>query len=383
MEESKQLQGALTVLNKLIENGYEAYIVGGYVRDRLLGLEENDIDITTNALPEVVQELFPNNFLKNKKFSTVSVIIDEFEFEVTTYRVDIRYKDHRHPTSKVTKSLKADLKRRDFTVNALCLDNKLKVIDYLNGKEDLSNKVLRAIGSPYRRFKEDALRMFRAFRFSSKLNFTIEPKTFKAIKRHSNLTRVLSPERIRSEIEGILKAPYVKTNIGLILESNILKNFPDIKKGFTYLNASFKSLDFISFAAFISLLRGSVTNELPLSKKERKQVIEIINFISVLKNKQLQAKHLLDVDISLVYKAMNILSIFKVTPYAKEDVNKMYDSMIIKSVKDLAITGEDVIKCLGLKESPTIKLILDRAVLMVINGESGNQKDELLKKIKS
>ena len=146
--EDKRLESALEVLKILNENGYEAYLVGGFVRDYLLGTEGKDIDITTNALPQKVQELFPNNYSKSLKFKTITVRNKGFEFEVTTYRIDKKYKDHRHPESKVSSSLKEDVKRRDFTVNAICMDKDLKTVDYVGGINDLRLQILRGSSQP-------------------------------------------------------------------------------------------------------------------------------------------------------------------------------------------------------------------------------------------
>lgn len=195
------------ILEILKTNGFEGYVVGGCVRDSILGLNPNDWDITTNANPQQIQEIFKdykivyNNGLKH---GTVPVMIDNEIFEITTYRVDSEYFDHRHPLSVTyTKSLKEDLKRRDFTINAMAYDGN-KVIDFFGGISDLKNKTIKCVGDATSRFNEDALRILRALRFSSKLGFIIESKTEQAMFSSKELLSCISHERIREEFNGIL-----------------------------------------------------------------------------------------------------------------------------------------------------------------------------------
>ena len=175
------------VLKTLKENGYEAYFVGGFVRDRLLGLYSDDIDITTNALPDEVETCFKNVKQTGKKYGTVTVLIDSFKYEVTTFRFDGEYADGRRPDKvEFSKKLEDDLERRDFTINALVMDEDEVVRDLHDGKFDIENKIIRTINDPGKRFKEDALRMMRAIRFVSKLGFDIEDETLKAIEKLNN-----------------------------------------------------------------------------------------------------------------------------------------------------------------------------------------------------
>jgi len=199
------------ILKQLNDSGYEAYFVGGFVRDQLLGISSSDIDITTNATPDEIEKIFNRTIPTGKKYGTVTVMIDSFSFEVTTYRMDKAYVNHRHPEAVVyTKSLKNDLIRRDFTMNALVQDVNGEIIDLFDGKSDIFNGVIRAIDNPFRRFKEDALRILRAIRFAGKLHFSIESNTLQAMKQDVGLLAKIPSERVISELKRILKQPYHK-----------------------------------------------------------------------------------------------------------------------------------------------------------------------------
>ena len=199
------------ILNELNNNGYEGFVVGGAVRDILLGNTVNDYDVTTNALPDQIKEVFKSYPVIETgiKHGTVTVIIDHEPFEVTTYRVEGEYLDNRHPSNvSFTTSLKEDLSRRDFTINAMAIDIDGNIIDYYDGLTDLNNKVVRCVGTPSNRFEEDGLRILRALRFSAKLDFDIEDKTKEAIFKCMNLIENISAERIQKELNGLLISKY-------------------------------------------------------------------------------------------------------------------------------------------------------------------------------
>lgn len=206
-------------------NGFEIYIVGGAVRDYCLGKPNSDYDFTTDALPEDVKKLFKKVIPTGIKHGTVTVLFQNNSFEVTTFRTESNYSDSRHPDSiEFVKNLEEDLKRRDFTINALAvkLPNK-KIIDLHGGIKDLKDKVIRCIGEPKQRFEEDALRMMRACRFSAKLNFEIEEKTFDAIKSLKENIKLVSIERINEEFTRILNSPYPRRGIEALRESGLLQ----------------------------------------------------------------------------------------------------------------------------------------------------------------
>ena len=233
------------ILKKLKNSEYEAYIVGGCVRDVLRNIDPTDWDVTTNARPEEIQKIFPDSFYENK-FLTVTVKTENEnpklkEIEITTFRSEAKYTDKRHPDEiKFAKTIEEDLSRRDFTVNAMALqlttNNRQQtiIIDPFGGQKDLKNKIIRAVGEPEKRFSEDALRLLRAVRFATTLgkDWKIEPRTFKAIKKNVAWLRVISKERIRDEIEKIIISSQAYEGFLLLHQTNLLEYIiPELEKG--------------------------------------------------------------------------------------------------------------------------------------------------------
>ena len=198
-----------TILAKLQESGYEAYIVGGCVRDALLGREPNDWDITTSALPMDVKRIFVKTVDTGLQHGTVTVLAGGKGYEVTTYRVDGVYEDGRHPKAVTfTPSLREDLQRRDFTINAMAYREPGVLVDLFGGQKDLADGVIRAVGDPVQRFSEDALRILRAIRFSAQLGYRIEDETLRAASELAVNLRKISAERIRVELEKTITSDH-------------------------------------------------------------------------------------------------------------------------------------------------------------------------------
>lgn len=195
------------IIHKLQEAGFEAYAVGGCVRDMLLGRIPQDWDITTSAKPEDVKALFRRTIDTGIEHGTVTVMIDKTGYEVTTYRLDGEYADHRHPKAVVfTPELREDLKRRDFTINAMAYNDETGIVDEFHGKEDIQKKRIRAVGNPIERFDEDALRMLRAVRFAGQLGFSVEEETLEAIRKKADTLTHVSAERIQVELVKLLNS---------------------------------------------------------------------------------------------------------------------------------------------------------------------------------
>ncbi len=213
---------AVKVLNRLNSAGFEAYAVGGCVRDSLLGKTPQDWDLCTSAKPEEIKRCFQNEktILTGEKYGTVTVVLEGEPFEITTFRAETGYSDSRHPDGvRFLTSLREDLARRDFTVNAMAADSAGRVTDCFGGSEDLKNGLIRCVGRPEERFAEDALRMLRALRFAARLDFSVEEQTAAAI--HAQKTELLSvaPERLRKELDGLLCGKAA---------GRILREFPDV-----------------------------------------------------------------------------------------------------------------------------------------------------------
>jgi tRNA nucleotidyltransferase (CCA-adding enzyme) len=208
--------GEARVFRTLLKAGYECYLVGGSVRDRLLGRSGADLDFTTNARPEQIQRLFSRSFYPNR-FGTVLVILGDAQYEITTYRGEGRYSDHRHPDEiGFVDRLEDDLKRRDFTMNAMAMDAEGRLVDPFGGREDLALRLIRAVGNPEERLAEDPLRMLRAARFAAQLGFSIERQTWSAIVQHATLLSMISRERVRDELLKLLASDHPVSGIDFL-----------------------------------------------------------------------------------------------------------------------------------------------------------------------
>jgi tRNA nucleotidyltransferase (CCA-adding enzyme) len=212
---------ALIVLNELEKNNFEAFLVGGFVRDLLLNRPTHDIDCATNALPDEIERVF--KFYKQsaigRDHGTIGVKVNDVWIEITTYRIDDVTKDHRHPKSvKFTPSLKEDVLRRDFTINALAINLKLELYDYVQGQIDIENKVIRCVGNPEKRFYEDSLRILRAIRFACQLGFEIEENSLREMHKHRLLISTLAVERVYQEFKLILESDLIYKSLNLTKE---------------------------------------------------------------------------------------------------------------------------------------------------------------------
>lgn len=213
------------IIDTIYENGYEAFIVGGCVRDFILGISPNDYDIATSANPEKILSIFKNfkTITNGIKHGTVGIIIDDNIYEITTYRIESEYEDNRRPKEvKFTKNIIEDLKRRDFTINAMAYNYKIGLIDEFGGIKDVNQNLIRTVGNPDERFNEDGLRIIRAIRFSSKLGFKIEANTLTSIYKNSKLIKNISKERITDEFNKIILSKYPE-KINLLYKTKIFK----------------------------------------------------------------------------------------------------------------------------------------------------------------
>ncbi len=221
---------AVDIIKRLKESGFEAYFVGGMVRDILLGREIKDIDIATNALPEEVIRIFPGSRMVGARFGVVIVTLESFNYEIATFRTDGEYIDGRRPESVRFTNVNEDVFRRDFTVNGMLLDPITdKITDLVEGRKDLKKKTVRAIGDPQKRFTEDKLRMLRAVRFAACLEFEIDKKTLSAVKKLADKINIVSRERIKEEINLILISGFAGRGFKLLDECGLLAQIlPDI-----------------------------------------------------------------------------------------------------------------------------------------------------------
>ena len=370
---NEKFNSAINILEKFNEAGYEAYFVGGCVRDYLLNDEFSDIDITTNALPEEVKQIFRKSIDTGIQHGTVTILVNGDSFEVTTFRTEDDYIDHRTPEKvEFVSDLKEDLDRRDFTINAMALDSNGKLYDYHCGERDLRNKVIKTVNNPNERFFEDALRMLRSFRFSSKLGFEIEENTLKAIKNNAELIKFVSIERIVNEFRKLLTGRGNKRSLELLLDSKLNNYIP-------FLDEISKIIDFSNYTFCQSLYILSKINdisfeklkELKLSNKEIKQ-IKIYEKI----NEDFSSNVPLEI-ILYNYDVNDVTFIASYSNYCdKEDIEKI--KLPIKSFNDIAITSMEIISIIDKPAGPWIKEIIKKLEEDIILYKIDNTKKDIL-----
>lgn len=367
------------IIKELLDNNYQAFFVGGFVRDYLIGIKANDIDITTDALPEDILKLFPKSKPTGKKYGTVSVFKGKHTFEITTFRSEKNYVNHRKPeVVEFSKELSEDLKRRDFTINALAMDYFGKIIDLFDGKTDLKNKVIKAIGKPDQRFDEDALRILRAFKFVAKLGFDIEENTFKSMKKNILLLKEISNERILQEMKKICAYPYSEKALKLLASSDIEKSFPEMRKALNILKSKPKFS--INYLEFFSLCFYLEQIEIPeywrFSNKEKAIINKVIELIEVTKNDSFNEMivYRLGKDIPLMANECNKL--------LNEDNNQadlildIYHKLPIHKTCDLAFKGQDILELTTVTNAEIIGDIIDDITYQVITNQlKNNYKD--------
>ncbi len=215
---------ALKLLKDFTDNSYKAYIVGGFVRDYVLGIESSDIDITTNATPKEIKELFVDSCMPNDDYGSVIVIMKGIRFDITTFREEKDYEDHRKPSMiQYIDDLYPDLLRRDFTINTLCMDDKGNIIDNLGGLEDIKNRVIHTVGDAVDKFSEDSLRILRAVRFATILDFKLSDDVINAIKETKSYVKELSYTRKKEELDKIFNSPNRDKGIQLLIDLELDK----------------------------------------------------------------------------------------------------------------------------------------------------------------
>ncbi len=349
---------AILVLDVFAKNGYEAYIVGGYPRDKMLGIETNDIDICTNAKPKEIMEIFDTDGINDIKYGSVRVIFKNVLFDVTTYRKDIKYEKNRKPIKiKYVRELKKDLLRRDFTINTMCIDKNGNYLDLLNAKEDLDKRIIRTVGNPRYRLKEDSLRILRAIRFATYLDFDIDDKTKYYIKKYASLLKYLSYSRKKEELDKIFASKNKAKGIKLIIDLGLDK----------YLGI--KKLDKVILCDDIIGLWSQIEFDLdyPFSKIEKDNINKIRNMLN------------LEITSLSVYQyglyVSQVVGSIKGISYKK--ISNIYKKLPITSSKDIKIKGMDVANILNKKPGNYIKNIIKDVEEQIVLGNIENNYEVL------
>ena len=380
---------ALPVLEKIEQAGYEAYFVGGSVRDHILGLPIHDVDIATSAYPKEIKEIFKRTVDTGIQHGTVTVLMGDDSYEITTFRTESGYQDYRRP-DKVTfvRSLSDDLKRRDFTINALAVDRNGNVIDKFDGLKDLDSHIIRAVGKAEERFHEDALRMMRAVRFQAQLDFTVEKDTAQAIADNAPLLEKIAVERIREEFVKLMLSNCWQTGFADFLKLNLSEYCPDfggqkmeLEELLDSKHQTFIDEDEVWGAiGYVLSLNHKEFNKLlrdwKVSNKTREASLNTLNLVHLFENQDYDLWNIYKLGVDNLTRAIKLCEMFMIEfdyPALQNDVAKIS----IKSSHDLAITGKDVCEILEVKPGPIIGKSMSQIERAVVEGNVSNNFDEL------
>ena len=381
-------------------SGYSAYAVGGAVRDSLLGKEPSDWDVTTSARPEETLEIFKNfrTIPTGIKHGTITVLFDvtdkKLPIEITTFRVDGEYLDSRHPESvNFSKNVQDDLSRRDFTVNAMAFNEKEGVIDAFGGQDDLKNRIIRAVGNPEKRFSEDALRILRAFRFSSQLEFEIEEKTLEGTQKCAHLLKNIARERVGVEFKKLLSSNGVSYALKKMIESGVwqqvfdspVPDFEIISNISSLKNGNFTTRLCALICEYSDAEKEMFLNLLRLSNAEKKLVFRLcsVKDFQIPKNSTENAKiarHFLHLYNNIYVDALEILGYYK----TEENTDDFIDAVKAEKEKknpltiaELEIKGGDILPLCNddySRVGKTLEILLES----VLENPELNKKDKLI-----
>jgi len=349
----------LKLLDKISNAGFEAYAVGGFVRDSLIGIKTNDIDVCTSATVKDLCKIFKNVILIKEKYGSVIVKFKRVRFEITTFRKETSYSDNRHPDFvEIITDLKDDLLRRDFTINAICMDKTGQIIDLLGAINDINNKTICMIGNPTERLKEDSLRILRAIRFSSKLGFKLDEYLENAIIDNRSYLEKLSFYRKKDELNKILSLKNASLGIDLIKRFSLE----------TFLGINISSDFVITKDIYGMWAQIEYSNKYPFNKKE----INLINSVKeILKKKKIT-------NIDLYYKDLYVCSVAgEILKYNQKELVRQYNNLPIHTVKDIKVNSTDVCNVLNLKDKTKISQIMKDLEIKILTLKLTNDVDSI------
>lgn len=389
---------AKPILENLQSHSFQAYYVGGSVRDYIMNKSIHDIDITTSATPDEIESIFEKTIPIGREHGTINVVYQGEQYEVTTFRAEGKYIDHRRPNEVYfVRNLFEDVKRRDFTMNAIAMDMHYQIHDYFNGQQDIADKVIRTVGDPSERFNEDALRIIRGLRFQSQLGFQLDTDTFNAMEQHISDISHLSIERIVVELKKLMLGNAIKQSF------NNLKQF----QAFSYM-PFFKHFDLskiiieqpMPLTVFIALLKVQQPNttsnisDLKMSNQEKKYINKIIEIIEDIPKVQTKLQLKLFVydygkeDILEVLSYADTLKVNNIATNSPFIINsrtivEVAQTLPIHSRKEVDINGKDILTVTDKPSGPWLKATLREIERAIIAGEVNNYQPELIKWVKT
>lgn len=374
------------MMNKLISSGFECYLVGGCVRDTLMGITPHDYDLTTSALPDEMKEVFATDRVIETGIAhgTLTVLSDTSPVEITTYRIDGEYDDNRHPREvSFTRNLHDDLARRDFTVNAMAMSRGGEIVDLYGGREDLQSRTIRCVGNPNKRFREDGLRIMRALRFAATLDFAVEERTALAAEQMCELLCGISVERINAELSKLMcgiGAPVIFERFAEVLHTVLPEIPPDMLRQYSLLindlplNLTVRRAALFSLTAHPLDTAKAVMTRLKCSNAERRATYSCVSLMMSPPTDRLGVAHFaaqMGYDLlSTALVAMNRNDILDISL-------SMQSENVPLNVTDLAINGDSIIS-LGARRGAEIGDVLNALFTAVIKGECLNTYDDLI-----
>ena len=372
---------ALPVLKRINEAGYEAYFVGGSVRDLLLNRHIHDVDIATSAYPMEIKQIFKKTIDTGIKHGTVTVLYEGESYEITTFRTESGYQDFRRPDHVTfVQNLSEDLKRRDFTINALAMGVDGNVIDHFDGLGDLDKHLIRAVGKAENRFHEDALRMMRAVRFMSQLQFTLEPETERAISDNHELLSKISVERIRDEFVKMGIAPGSQKAFQIFLDTGLSEEVPGFKGKkdnlALYPQLNFSPTTEANLWALMIILLKLPNEKIPSfmrmwknSNALERQVADIVTFFDLVSSR---APSNYQAGLETIASTIDLAHILG-QPINGSALVDRYEALPIKNNHDLVIDGHFLLKN-GVPAGPRVGLLLEEIKKAVLEGVISNNE---------
>lgn len=353
----------LKLLKKINSAGFKSYVVGGYVRDLYLNRHSIDVDICTNATPQELKEIFGGAMLPSVNYGSVTVIYNKIRFEITTFRKEMKYENNRLPIKiKYIDSLIDDLKRRDFTINTLCMDENGEIIDLMVVREDLDNKVIKMVGNPRKRLKEDSLRILRAVRFATILNFRIDDSLKKYIKKYGYLLTKLSYHRKQEELEKIFTSGNASYGIELLKELGLIKHL------------ELSNVDnLVIVPSLIGIWAQLGVEEIYTFSKHDKKIIKGIQ--------ELLKLDLYDPKVLYKYGLYSCSIAAEILNISKKIITKKYNDLVIHSKSDIEISGNDIAQILNKAPGVYIREIFNDLEIAILEKKVQNSFLELQKYI--
>jgi len=382
---------AIPLFERIEEAGFEAYFVGGCVRDYILGKEIADVDIATSATPQEVKRIFQKTIDVGIEHGTVVVLWEKESYELTTFRTDGEYNDFRRP-SDVTfiRSLEEDLKRRDFTMNSIAMNKEGQIIDPFCGQAAIKDRIIETVGSAAERFHEDALRMMRAVRFVSQLSFSIEQKTFFALKENANLLENIAIERKTVEFEKLLQGENRKAAFQLLLDSGLFQFLPGMRNQekalVQMLQYDVEELSLSEMWSFLLCLMeiqvdaaDRFLRQWKLPVKKIKQVKSITSWLQYRLQSQWNTESLYMAGLQYALPAERLFNIFNHQPLIQSlhNVRERHENLVIKDRQELDVSGYDLIEWNGQKGGPWVKETLEKVEKAVLTGEVDNRRESI------